>query len=125
MTGQTWQVRLPLAKPLSMNSRQHWRARARDVQKVRGDALLVLRSARIPRHEKILVELIYYPRDRRKRDADNIVPTLKASCDAIVDAQIVPDDDPAHMVKMMPVIETPDGDPRLVLTITGLVQVAA
>lgn len=50
------------------------------------------------------VTLHYRPRDNRRRDADNLVPTLKALCDGLVDAGLVPDDTPNYMHKHMPVI---------------------
>ena len=42
--------------------------------------------------------------DARKRDEDNVVPTLKALCDGLVDAGVVADDTPRYMVKHMPKI---------------------
>lgn len=123
MTSQTWVIRLPLARPLTLNARQHWAVKAREVRQLRGDTLLLLRSQRIGHHDRVDVALTYYPKDRRRRDSDNLVATLKVACDAMIDAQIVDDDDPAHMVKHMPVIAAPDGDPRLELTVTPLFPV--
>ena len=48
------------------------------------------------------VTLHYRPRDNRRRDADNLVPTLKALCDGLVDAGLVPDDTPNYMHKHKP-----------------------
>ena len=123
MTTQTWVIRLPLIRPLTLNARQHWAVKAREVQKLRGDTLLLVRNMRIGHHEAVDVRLTYYPKDRRRRDSDNLVATLKVACDAIVSAKIVDDDDPAHMVKHMPVIAEPDGDPRLEMTVTALFPV--
>ncbi|WP_244278017.1 hypothetical protein [Gordonia westfalica] len=50
------------------------------------------------------VSLHYTPRDVRRRDADNLVPTLKAACDGLVDAGLVADDTPDLMTKQMPTI---------------------
>ena len=117
---RTWDIRLPWTlPPLSMNDRTHWRVRARKVADTRA-ATFALVNRRLPifAPDHVAVTLTYYPRDSRRRDADNLVATLKAVCDAIVDARIVPDDTPRYMTKHMPVIAEPDGDPRLVLTIT-------
>lgn len=47
---------------------------------------------------------------------DNLVPTLKIACDALVDAKIVPDDTPEFMTKYMPVIVS-DSKPGMWLEI--------
>lgn len=110
-----WLVRLPYrVPPLTLNQRQHWAAKARATRRVRADTALVLRAARVPPCERIVVQLGYTPRDRRRRDTDNLVATLKAVADAVVDAGIVPDDTPEFMSKPEPVIDAPDGrDPHL------------
>lgn len=69
---------------------------------------------------------VYHPKrivvaDRRKRDEDNVVPTLKALCDGLVDAKVVKDDTPQYMVKNMPVIEYRKGaKPHLELVVSVL-----
>ena len=47
-----------------------------------------------------VVELVWFVTDKRRRDADNPVLTLKALCDGLVDAEIVPDDTPEYMTKL-------------------------
>ena len=120
--ARTWEIRLPwTAPPLTLNGREHWRAKAEKVASVRAAVHLAAGPGhRIPAMERVEVTLTYYPRDKRRRDADNLVATLKACCDGIVDAGVVADDTPDLMVKHMPVVAPPDGDPRLVLTIREL-----
>ena len=120
----SWTIRLPwTTPPLSANDRDHWRVKAKKVAEVRrtvGDLVAVQTFTAYPfplYAEHVTVTLTYYPRDRRRRDADNLVPTLKAACDGLVDARVVRDDTPDLMTKHMPVIAEPDGDPRLVLTL--------
>ena len=124
--GRTWEIRLPWsAPPASANDRDHWRVKARKVATIRQSAKYIVQDAMsafpfpMPATPKrIAVGLTYVPRDKRRRDPDNlVVPLFKALCDGIVDAGIVPDDTPAYMVRSMPVIAAPDGDPRLLLTI--------
>ncbi len=119
VAGTTWYITLPLAKPLSLNSRQHWHAKARDVAALRDATRLLVRNAHIGYHERVTVGLVYYPPDQRRRDADNLVATLKPACDALVDEGVVIDDDPAHMVKLMPVIGPVVVRPQMVLTVTA------
>ena len=106
----TWHTLwLPYATPpLTANQRLHWAAKARTTADVRRTAMLLARAAKLPQGvEHVTIELHYTPRDRRRRDADNLVPTLKAACDGLVDAGLVPDDTPDQMTKHMPVIEPP------------------
>lgn len=116
------EIRLPWSKPpLSLNDRGHWSAKARRTRDVRAVTAGFVRAAHIPHSTRISVRLTYHPKDGRRRDADNLVATYKAVCDAIVDAGVVTDDEPAFMTKHMPVIGPPDTkDPHLVLTIETL-----
>ncbi len=107
--ARTWQLELPITKPLSMNSRQHWRAKAKDVAAVRAAANRLAREAHIPALEQIIVELHYSPRDRRRRDALNLVATLKPCEDGLVDAGVVPDDTAEYVIPTMPILDPPNG----------------
>lgn len=120
--SRTWEIRLPWTKPpLSLNDRSHWRQRAAQTKSVRtltaaavGDELGYIVAL-----EHVDVRLVYVPRDRRRRDPDNLTATYKVCCDALVDPLgLVPDDEPRYMTKHMPTILPPDGDPRLELVIT-------
>jgi len=88
--------------PLTANQRMHWRKKAEITKTVR--AVTALKAARIPALGKCRVTLTWVVTTKRRRDADNIVPTLKAMCDGLVDAGIVADDTPDLMEKVMPVI---------------------
>lgn len=107
--------------PLSLNDRDGRGAHAATVAKVRRDTGWTARAARLGHHDHVTVELHYQPARRGRRDADNLVATLKPVCDGLVDAGLVDDDDPAHMTKLMPVIDEPGPAQRrgrLWLTIT-------
>lgn len=93
--------------PLSMNQRMHWAKKARITRELRHEAAVRARSMRLGPYRHITVTLHYQPRDNRRRDADNLVPSLKALCDGLVDAHLVPDDTPDLMTKRMPVIHPP------------------
>lgn len=95
------------APPLSLNHRRHWRANAAKVRMVRDTAHVLAKQAKIGPCTRIRVTLHYRPRDRRVRDEENSVPTLKAACDGLVDAGLVIDDAPQFMVKGMPVLHEP------------------
>lgn len=105
--------------PLSENDRLHRFERAQRVRALR--ASTGLWGRRIRGAERVEVTLIWVVSDRRKRDEDNVVPTLKALCDGLVDAKVVKDDTPQYMVKNMPVIEYRKGaKPHLELVVSVL-----
>lgn len=91
--------------PLTANQRLHHFAKARITRDLREATASLARHAGIPPLGRCEVSLTWYVKDRRRRDADNIVPTLKAMCDGLVDAGVVVDDTPDLMVKHMPRIE--------------------
>ena len=93
--------------PLTSNQRLHWAHKAKITRNVR-DATRML-AHRIPELGKCRVTLTWFVKTTTRRDADNIVPTLKAMCDGLVDAGVVPDDTPAEMEKLMPVIKYEKG----------------
>lgn len=124
MTGITWTYALDLGyskPPLSMNDRKHHMARARITREIRTKTAFLAKSEKVPTGcEHARVGLHYRPRDRRRRDADNLMPILKAACDGLVDHGLVADDTPELMSKLMPVIHPAEkGRPgALWLTIT-------
>lgn len=107
--------------PLSLNHRRHWRAHARKAAELRETAHVLAKKHRLHiggPYSHVEVTLHYVPRDRRTRDSENPIPTLKALADGLVDAGVVVDDDPTHMTKHMPVIHDPSGlKPRLWLAV--------
>lgn len=103
--------------PLSANHRTHWAVKARTTRDVRSLAAWTCRK--FPQVDRVEVALVWVVADKRRRDgADNIVPTLKAICDGLVDVEIVPDDTKEFMVKVMPDIRYEQGGtPRFELTL--------
>ncbi len=95
-----WDIPIPLkSPPLSLNDhRMHWAQRAKLTKQLRLIAMTGARS--IPDLEKCSVELVWFVNTRHRRDVDNPVPTLKALCDGLVDAEVVPDDTPEYMSKL-------------------------
>lgn len=119
MNNETVTVETPwTSPPLTANQRFHWRKKAALTKDVRQWARLLFRTTTLK--APITVQLDWHVSDKRRRDVDNAVPTLKAICDGLVDAGLVRDDTPDLMVKMMPrIIYAPDVEKRLVLTISG------
>lgn len=100
-----WTFKLPMQKPLSLNDRMHWRVRAEAVKQVRDDVHILCRAAKVPKCEKISVHLMWFPGPLiRRRDPLNLVATLKAVEDGVVQAGVVPDDTPQYVKSVMPEI---------------------
>ncbi|GGM65071.1 hypothetical protein GCM10012275_39520 [Longimycelium tulufanense] len=102
---RTYRLALPYPRPpLTANQRHHWARRAHLIAEIRHTTATLARATGIPPLGRCAVRLIWTVTDRRRRDADNLVPTLKACADGLVDARVVADDTPDLMVKHMPEI---------------------
>lgn len=126
--GLVWTIVLPGTRPpISMNDRgRDPRARARKIRNVRDGMRLLARAAGIPPLARLSAELHYAPRDKRTRDPLNLAATLKPIEDGLVDANLVPDDNPLYVQPTMPVIDPPTGmgTARLYIVITELPALA-
>lgn len=118
----TWTIRLPYATPpLTLNGREHWATKSRMVRDLRAYVNLQARRQGIPKLGRVHVQLVYVPRDGRRRDSDNLVATLKPCLDGLVDAGIVEDDSPEYVSWDRPHIAYRDPtDPHLYITIQGV-----
>ena len=66
---------------------------------------------------KVSVSAIFYYKDKRRRDPDSAIGSLKAAYDGLVDGGIVEDDDYDHMTRMPPKFLIDSKYPRVELTI--------
>lgn len=105
--------------PLNANQRMHWAPKARLTKEVREKARLVAAAARLPKGlDRVEVWIEVTPRDRRRRDPANWMPTQKAMIDGLVDYGLVPDDCPPYVLERVPVLLPPDSKrPRVVLVV--------
>lgn len=77
---------------LSPNNRSHWRIKTRERSIQRNQAMYeCLESMRVVRHQPAdgataKVALTFCPPDKRRRDADNVLASLKGALDGISDA---------------------------------------
>lgn len=102
--SRSWRILLPFTRPLSLNHRTHYMVRAKLTREVRGMAGEVIQEAGVPALEHLRAWIEYEPRDIRTRDPINLIPTLKACEDALVDCGVVPDDNPKYVESVMPKI---------------------
>lgn len=105
----SWTIDLPTSTPLNLNDREHWRVKAQRVAEVREAVAYLARAEGIPQLDHPRVTLHYSPRDNRRRDVENLVPTSKAAVDGLVHAGVLCDDDAAHFTPTMPVLCDPNG----------------
>lgn len=86
----------------SMNSREHWSKKAASQKAQKHAAAMLCRH--LPKCERegdIAVKVVFFPPDKRRRDADNLLSSVKLSLDAIAE-QIGVDDSmfwPVTLVK--------------------------
>lgn len=115
----------PRYPALNLNLRgNRWDTNA-DVQAVRADVMRLAQHAGCRPGEHLTVHLCWSPRRRNGNDADNLTSLYKACCDALargprrptvkrphpnIGLDLVPDDRPENMTKLMPVV-LPKGDP--------------
>ena len=113
--GMSIRIVLPLpAKQLSPNARVCWQAKARAVKQYRSISFFV--SQRFPSRWKAAeVESVFFFRDRRRRDRDNLLASLKAAFDGIASAGIVDDD--ASLTHLPVRLEVDRDAPRVEISI--------
>lgn len=112
MDARRWQIELPFMRPLSLNHRTHYMVRAKATAEVRAGAAEMIELAGVPPLAHLSACVVYSPRDARRRDPINLIPTLKACEDALVDCGVVPDDNPSFVQSVMPQIIAKNDDRR-------------
>lgn len=113
-------VTIPLTftrPPLSLNKQWHWAKQSKLKRSIREEVFLRCMSQKIRRPAKfVTVEFHWRPAENRRRDTDNIQPTVKSCCDALGPRSgdspgygLVPDDTPEFMARPEPTIHPPAG----------------
>lgn len=112
-----WTLELPYDRPpkgLHANDRVHHMVRARSAKELRERVAVLCRVAKIPKLQRISVQVVWVVPTRHKRDEDGPDPFCKVIYDAIgsdrgVSARLVADDTPEFMDKPRLVIERQPG----------------
>lgn len=113
-----YEIELPLVHgnaPLTLNQRLHWAEKNRRTELVRD--CVHWQAAKLGAHDHATVHLHYATGDRRRRDQDNLVATLKPAIDGLVKAGLIVDDTPRHVTWVPPVIHAGPGDRRIWITV--------
>ena len=88
------QIELPYPpKELSPNATLHWAKKMKFKKSYRHTcwALTLAQKLVAPPEGRIDIQITFYPPDRRHRDADNMVASIKAGLDGVADALKVND----------------------------------
>ena len=128
MTVQTLTIDVPATEWLTANGRYHWADRAQRTRALRRRGRMLARAAglRPSPTGRVQVTAHVHTRTRRRMDPANAAPTTKALIDgALVDRQIVPDDDHTHLTgpdhrRGAPVPDPAPGWHAITLTITTI-----
>lgn len=115
---RTWTLRVGdyTKPPLSLNDRMHWRKKA-GITKIIRAGVADDAGRTVPACSAATVELHYVPRDKRRRDRDNLVATLKPCMDGLVDAGVIPDDTPEYLTWTVHIDPPNRADPHLYLLV--------
>jgi len=120
MTDQVL-ITLPLpTRELSPNSRCHWRTKAAAVKRYRELARLAtyVGGGMDCRWEHAIADVAFYWPDRRSRDADNALASLKAAWDGMRDVGLIVDDN-TRVLRLAECDFHIDGkNPRVEITVT-------
>ena len=109
-------VVLPWLKPPLTGNRTRGNpyARAGEVVLAKSAAIAAVKLAQPAPMVGADVTLHYRPKDRRRRDADGLAPTLKVCLDAVVACGVLPDDSWVHVPSATCRIHPPEpGQPAL------------
>ena len=64
-----------------------------------------------------LAQVAFYWPDKRRRDEDNAIASLKAAYDGLVSSGLLVDDDSKHLKREMPRFEVDPVSPRVEITV--------
>ncbi len=102
VTVATWRLRFD-ERPWTANSERRWHhhQRAAAVRRWRSAFALLAREAHLPRLDSIEVTVVpYLARRRGLQDVAGCFPSAKAGIDGLVDAGVIVDDTPDHLVSL-------------------------
>lgn len=115
----TWTIIVPATVPmLNLNQRLHWAPKSERTKAWRRNALMCAQVAKLPKDlQRVHIVAHVTKPTNRQYDVHNLMPTLKACVDGLVDYGLIPDDTNKHLTG-------PDlrqggrGEPGVTITIT-------
>lgn len=116
----SWTLTIPaVVRFINLNQRIHWAEKARLTKAWRNAAHVFASGAKLPKGlERVHIVAHIIKPTARKYDVHNLMPTLKACIDGLVDYGLIADDTNDHLTG--PDLRQGDkGDAAVVLTITA------
>ena len=113
-------VRIPQPAPwISANGREHYHAKAQLTKVWRRAAAINARAAKVANlATPVTIDAVVHKARNGRWDAHNLMPTVKAAIDGLVDAGVIPDDSNAHLTRVSIEAGPKSASPNLTLTIT-------
>lgn len=95
----TWTITVPAIVPfLNLNQRMHWAQKAKITKAWRARAGLHATLANLPKDlQRVHIVAHVTKPTNRQYDVHNLMPTLKACVDGLVDYGLIPDDTNKHL----------------------------
>lgn len=111
-------IRPPMSANQQKRAHYHQVAKAK---KLVGDQVCVLAKGIPLLGRPVMVEVVWFVPDRRKRDSDGLGPFLKAVCDGLVQAGVLVDDHAEYVPRTAMSISSDEKDnPRIEVVITEM-----
>jgi crossover junction endodeoxyribonuclease RusA len=88
---------VPANELLTANQRMHWRAKAARTKALRARTYVIAGVPAKPFPERVRLVVGVQYRDARRRDVHNLMPTVKACIDGLVDAGWLTDDSDRYL----------------------------
>lgn len=120
--SQVYSIEIPYLpqRELSPNWRGHWAEKYKAAQQLKQDAYVAAKFSLIPVFKKATITFKFIVPDRRRRDPDNFLASMKPAVDGLVAAGIFPDDS-SEVVSFAPVVFklSRRGKPKTIIEIRG------
>jgi crossover junction endodeoxyribonuclease RusA len=101
MSSRSFTVTIPApAAWMNANQRLHGRAAAGTVRLWREAAAIYARKGKLPKLGQVAITATLHFADRRRRDAPNYYPTIKACIDGLVDGEVLDDDADGYVTEL-------------------------
>ena len=98
-TITTYTLAIP-GRPISSNKRMHPQAWQRETKLWRLAAKVAAESVSVPMLDKVKVQACPWLKGKRSQDVGACMRAVKAAIDGLVDAGVLPDDTPAHVLSL-------------------------
>lgn len=100
-----YRLALPFTRPVltsnELRSRHHWATQRAAKRAVETAVWAVTKQYRVPRLEVCTIGVVWYPSNRRKRDADSLFPMAKAAIDGLRLAGVLLGDDARYVAGVL------------------------